>query len=102
MHSFTYKDHYSKGTQLCTLPAFKGALPLSKLLLEYGADPEIPDAKGLTPLQVAKPKIVDGGTHKGLKPRDRSRTRQEFANIQEVVDEAITKKAHGAVASGEL
>merc|ERR1711871_644803 len=52
-----------------------------KLLLEYGADPEPRDAKGLTPLQVAK-RIVDGGSHKGLKPRDRRRTREEFEKIQ--------------------
>lgn len=70
-----------------------------KLLLDYGADPEPRDGKGQTPLQVGK-KIVDGGSHKGLKPRDRARTRKEFEAIQSLIDEAITKKAHGAIASG--
>ena len=47
-------------------------------------------------------RIVDGGSHKGLKPRDRQRTRKEFDAIQALIDAAITKKAHGAVAGGEL
>ena len=77
----------------------QGRANAAKLLLEYGADPEPRDGKGQTPLQVAK-KIVDGGSHKGLKPRDRARTRKQFEAIQALVDEAITKKAHGAIAGG--
>ena len=63
-----------------------------KLLLEHGADPGAKEQKGLTPLAVARSILLDGANHKGLKPRDRERGKEEFSNIKKLMLNALVEK----------
>lgn len=68
----------------------QGQTETVRMLLEAGADPSAKEAKGLTPLAVAK-RIVDGGSHKGLKPADRKRNKLAFPEISKLIDAALLK-----------
>ena len=68
----------------------QGQVGTVKMLLDAGADPSAQEAKGLTPLAVAK-RIMDGGSHKGLKPADRKRNKRAFPEISKLIDAALLK-----------
>jgi len=73
-----------------------------KLLLEYGGNPGSKEEKGLTPLAVARSILIDGTSHKGLKPRDRERGKKEFDNIKVLMVNALVELQQREMKKGPM
>jgi len=81
-----------KGYTALHFACLQGRTESVKLLLEHGANPSAKDAKGLSPLAVARSILIDGASHKGLKPRDRERGKNAFKDIKNLMINALVKE----------
>ena len=61
-------------------------------LPQYGANPSTKDNKGLSPLAVARSILLEGASHKGLKPKDRDRGKKQFPEIKKLMLDALIEQ----------
>ena len=72
--------------------SLQGRTASVKLLLEHKANALAKEAKGMTPLAVARSILIDGASHKGLKPADRERGKKNFKAIKKMLLEAMVER----------